>query len=290
MRWVISTLLVLGLVPRAFAADLDILRGSEPVGPAFFANWSGLYVGGQGSYGNINADFQGATRPLVASSLIELALEEDAGVSNFPFLGSGSAHAAGYGGFFGYNWQFQDVVLGFEGNYTHSGGTVSAAQSPILNRLVNAGSFTYNVNLSGSGTLTINDVGELRMRAGYVMGSFLPYGFIGFVLGDGNYQVTSCVYGQQDPSGINPPTGCGQQQSFSSCATLAHPNCVNFSFPNSASKTDALLYGFSAGGGVDYALTPNIFVRGEFEFVQFAAIANILATELNGRLGVGLRF
>jgi outer membrane immunogenic protein len=292
MRWVISALLVLGLVPRAFAADLDVdaLRGSEPVGPALFTNWSGFYVGGQGSYANTTADFSGATSPIIASSLIELALEEDVGVSNWPLLGPGSSHAAGFGGFVGYNMQYQDLVVGVEGNYTHSNATVSASQSPILNRLVSAGGLPYDVNVSGTGTLTINDVGELRLRAGYILNNFLPYGFVGFALATANYQVTSCVYGQQDPSGINVPTGCGQQQTFTPCATPAQPSCVGFAFPNSASKTDALLYGFSVGGGLDYAMTRNFFLRGEFEYLQFDATANIVASELIGRLGVGLRF
>lgn len=292
MRWVISALLVLGLVPRAFAADLDLdaLRGSEPVGPALFTNWSGFYFGGQGSYSNTNADFSSATRPLVASSLIELALEQDVGVSNWPFLGSGSSHAAGFGAFAGYNMQYQDLIVGVEANYTHSGATVSANQTPILNRLVSAGGLPWLVNVSGSGSLTINDVGEVRLRAGYIVNNFLPYGFVGFALATANYQVTSCVYGQQDPSGINVPTGCGQQQSFTACATAAAPSCVGIAFPNSASKTDALLYGFSVGGGVDYAMTRNFFLRGEFEYLQFDAIANIVASQIIGRVGVGLRF
>ncbi len=51
MRWVVGAVVVLGLAsPSAFAADFDILRGSEPVGPARYTNWSGFYVGGQGTY------------------------------------------------------------------------------------------------------------------------------------------------------------------------------------------------------------------------------------------------
>jgi hypothetical protein len=41
--------------------DLDILRGSQPVGPATFTRWSGFYAGGQIGFGDANADFSGAT-------------------------------------------------------------------------------------------------------------------------------------------------------------------------------------------------------------------------------------
>lgn len=290
MRWVIGALFVVGLVPQALAADLDVLRGTEPVGPALFTNWTGFYVGGQAGYGSTNADFSSATRPLVASSLIELVLEQDAMISTWPFLGTGSARATGFGGFVGYNIQFQDLIVGVEGNYSHGPATVSATQTPILDRVVTAGSLNYLVNGAGSGTLSIDDVASLRLRAGYVLNNFLPYGFVGFALGRADYRITSCVYGQQDPTNISPPTGCGQQASFVPCATMAHPNCVNFSIPSSATGRDALLYGFSAGGGLDYAVTRNIFLRGEFEYLQFAPIASIVASQINARVGVGLKF
>ena len=93
MRRVICALTVLALASPAFAADLDldILRGSQPVGPATFTRWSGFYVGGQIGYGD------------VAFSLRELALESDDFVSTWPVLGRGSNDAVGYGGFIGYN-------------------------------------------------------------------------------------------------------------------------------------------------------------------------------------------
>jgi outer membrane immunogenic protein len=290
MRWVIVALFVLGLAPRAFAADLDILRGTEPVGPAAFTNWSGFYAGGQYSYGNTNADFSGSTQPLIASSLIELALENDVMPSQWPVLGSASTSASGFGGFVGYNMQFQDLIIGIEGNYTHAPATVNATESPILDRIVSAGGLAYTVNVTGSATVTPKDVGSLRFRAGYIVNNWLPYGFVGLALGSADYQVTSCVYGQQDPTNIGAPTGCGSAPSYVSCATAAHPNCVNYAVPNSTTKTDELVYGISAGGGIDYAFTRNIFARGEFEYIQFAPIAHIVASQLNARVGLGLKF
>jgi outer membrane immunogenic protein len=65
---------------------------------------------------------------------------------------------------------------------------------------------------------------------------------------------------------------------------------VNFDVSNAAGQSNALMYGFSAGGGLDWALTQNIFVRGEFEFVQFAPITNISVAIISGRVGAGYKF
>ncbi len=289
MRWVICALVALALASPAFAADLDILPGPQPVGPggplpvgpATFTRWSGFYVGGQLSYGDANADFSGATQPLVAFSLRETALESSDFVSTWPVLGRGSNDAVGYGGFVGYNSQWQDVVLGLEGNYTHTDFATSASVSPLVGgagRIVTAGSSQYSVNLTGTGQLEITDYASLRARAGWVLGNVLPYGFAGLVIGRGSYSVTTEVYGQQNSATpANFPCALG-------------PTCVPYDFSNSAGQNGALLYGFSVGGGLDWALTQNIFLRGEFEYVQFAPIANIVASIVSARVGAGFKF
>lgn len=281
MRWVICAVVVLGLARPAAAADLpglDVLRGSQTVGPAAFTNWSGVYAGGQVSFSDLNADFSKATSPLVAQSLIELVLENDDHPSQWPVLGKGNTDATGFGGFVGYNSQWQNLILSVEGNYTHSHATVMATESPILNRIVSAGPYGYSVNLLGTGSLTVNDYVSLRARAGYILNNFLPYGFVGFVVGDGDYSLTTRIF--------------GQQTSASPAVLPCTPSltCVNYDFSNSAAKQNALLYGFSIGGGVDWAITQQFFLRGEFEFMQFLPINNIVLSTLTGRAGAGVKF
>jgi opacity protein-like surface antigen len=282
MRWVIPVLAVLAAATPAFAADLDLdmLRGSQPVGPATFTRWSGFYFGGQIGFSDANADFSRATAPLVHYSLRESALENEDSVSTWPVLGSGGSDAVGYGGFVGYNTQWQDVVLGLEGNYTHTASIAMSTSSAPISRMVTAGGNTYNVNLTGGGALEVTDYASLRARAGWALGNFLPYGFAGLALGRGNYNVASQVSGQENPS--SPPVV--------PCNTIIAPTCVDYSFSNSNGQQGALMYGFSVGGGLDWALTQNIFLRGEFEYVQFAPIANIVASILSARVGAGFKF
>jgi outer membrane immunogenic protein len=281
VRWFICAAVLLALTPRAFADDLDILRGTQSVGPATFPRWSGFYFGGHLSYADANTDFSKATQPLVAYSLRDLSLESDDTPSAWQVLGSGGAHESGFGGFVGYNTQWQDLILGLEGSYTHSPFNTAAVGTPI-SRVVPAAGNLYSVNLSGTGSMEVTDYGSLRARAGWAFSNFLPYGFAGFALGWGNYAVSSFVFGQENsqtaPSPIIP------------CSPTVTPTCVNYAFRNSAAKNGTLLYGFTVGGGVDVALSSNIFLRAEYEYLQFAPVASITTSISSARIGAGVKF
>jgi outer membrane immunogenic protein len=283
MRWVIRALVILALPSSAFAADLsgdfDVLRGTQPVGPARFANWAGYYAGGQFSFGDGNVNFSHATQPLVAFSLRELTLEQVVAPSNWQVLGKTGQDAIGYGGFFGYNMQWQDMILGVELNYTHTAMKVTSSETPIARR-TSAGGDTFDVALTGSGTFNTTDFVQMRARAGWIFGRLLPYSFAGFVLGRADYNLTTLVVGQQDPS--TPPT--------TPCNNVANPKCVDFSDRNTASQTNALLYGVSVGGGIDVAVTQNVFARAELEFIQFAPISHIVSSITSARVGAGIKF
>ncbi len=287
--------LMSGLVSPALAADYDlpVLRGSQPVapiapiapvatvGPATFVRWSGLYFGGQFGYNEANANFADATQPLVHFSLRELALESVAAPSQWAVLGRGSGSAFDGGGFVGYNTQWQDLVIGVEGNYTRTNLVTNAPATPI-GRITSAGGASYSVNLSGAGTLDLTDYATLRGRAGWILGDFMPYGFAGFAVGRASYSVTTLVSGQQStatPPFPNPDATC-----------TPSATCINYSFANSAGQSSALLYGLSVGVGLDWAMTQNIFLRSEFEFIQFAPLANINVSIVGARVGGGLKF
>jgi opacity protein-like surface antigen len=130
--------------------------------------------------------------------------------------------------------------------------------------------------------MTITDYGSLRARAGWVFDSFLPYGFAGLALGRGDYAVTSLVFGQQNASTASAP--------IIPCNPAVTVTCVDYNYPNSAGRQGILLYGFSVGGGFDWALTANMFLRAEYEFIQFAEIGGITASISSARVGAGLKF
>jgi outer membrane immunogenic protein len=285
-------LMMAGMASPALASDYDlpnvpVLRGSAPppapvysVGPATFTRWSGLYFGGDVSWGASQADFSHSTQSLFHDNFQDLTLETEANISSLKVLGSGSATGLGGGVFLGYNTQWQDLILGVEATYTHTNLNMNAAQSPLLGTSTSPGR-VFNgdgVNMAGSGNMDLTDYGSARFRAGYVLGNFLPYGFVGMAVGRASYNLsTSATITQNIPA--NPTLPC-----------LASQNCQVFYFSNAAGQSNALLWGYTAGAGLDWMLTPNIFVRGEFEFVQFAPINNISATIESGRLGGGFKF
>jgi opacity protein-like surface antigen len=185
-------------------------------------------------------------------------------------LGQRGGNAFGYGAFFGYNTQWQDLITSVEGSYTHTSLSATSSFSGIISRSFTpaAGSVT-NVTIGPSiGRLDLTDYGEVRGRAGYVVGNLLPYGFIGVVVGSGNYSVSTNV----DLT----CTGGG--------------SCVGFPQTPGAGQSNALLYGLSVGGGLEWALTQNVFLRGEFEFVQFADINSISVSLFSARVGAGFKF
>jgi hypothetical protein len=168
MRRVICALTVLALASPAFAADLDldILRGSQPVGPATFTRWSGFYVGGQFGYTNGNAPFSTATPPGIGNALRETTLENEFNVSQWPTLGTANQTVPSFGGFVGYNTQWQDVVIGIEANVSRAAFSLQAPSTPIGPLFLGADSLglTHTVTISSSGSLSGNDFGTLRAR------------------------------------------------------------------------------------------------------------------------------
>jgi opacity protein-like surface antigen len=277
--WVI---LFLGLSSPAFAEDFPYppvvpIAPAPPaaatVGPATFTRWSGFYFGGQFGYSNGSANFGNSTNALIAYALRETALEADFSPSSWPILGTANNSAATYGGFVGYNTQWQDLVLGIEVNLNRSGLSLNAPSTPIgpLTTAADSLGDTHTVTMSASGSVTNLDFGTGRLRAGYVLGSFMPYGFAGVAVGISNISLAANIHDVQ-------------------CTTATPPSCGAFNFSSTNTKSNEVLYGFTAGAGVDVAVTPNVFLRAELEWDQFNPPPGILLTIATARVGAGLKF
>ena len=128
----------------------------------------------------------------------------------------------------------------------------------------------------------LTDFGTARGRAGYVIGNFLPYGFVGMAVGRASYSVSTLADVTQNTS--------KNARLFLRRAPVRRRQPAKTFFLNSAGQNNALLWGYTVGGGLDWALTPNFFLRGEFEFVQFAPISNIAVSVSSGRVGAGFKF
>jgi len=281
-------LVALGLVASMSDAlaggfELPILRGSDGYAAAAppVIHWSGFYGGGQVGYGFASMDFATSTQDLVAHMLRQLTLENEVRVSTWQVLGKRETHSSSYGGFFGYNNRWEDVILGFEFNYSRTDFSADAPMTPISIR-TSAGGNDYDVTLTGGASMRITDLATIRARAGIAVENFLPYAMIGVAAGRADLARSATVTGQQNPPpATDPPTPCGPP---------ATPTCVPFSFTESQSKTGAFIFGWSFGGGLDVMVMPNVFLRAEYEYVAFSPVWEIKANINTVRFGAGIKF
>jgi outer membrane immunogenic protein len=289
MRWVICAGVLLALAPRAYAGDFDVLRGAEPA-----YHWGGFYGGAQGGFSSSDVNFGPSVGPDVAFILRNTSIENDQNISGWTVLGSRYPEASSFGGFIGYNVEWQNLILGGELNYNHV--FLSAASSGSITRdFTDSGNlpaghhYFYNLTVTGTAAMSMTDIATFRARAGYQAGQFLPYGFAGLAVGKMSTSSGATVaYSAVDyPDSETPPL-----TPLCNINVPSVTNC-NISVPtqsqtNSVGQTFA--YGFATGFGVDAAILPNLFVRGEYEFIYFAPIDGVQLNMQNVRVGVGVKF
>lgn len=150
----VATAAIVAAVP-ALAADLPPAAAPVPYykapPPPPMATWEGFYIGveGGGAWGH--------------------ATQSD------PTFDSGRFNVSGgfVGGTLGYNWQFNNVVLGIEGDgsWADINGSTSGAASGC-----GGGGGTCSAKLDAFGTV--------RGRLGYAFGNVLPYVTGGLAIGD----------------------------------------------------------------------------------------------------------
>jgi opacity protein-like surface antigen len=258
---------------RAQAADLlddSFLRGS--IVPVGYVRWDGIQLGVSVGRSNMSTDFGNATSSLVAYSFRNTTLEDEAHPSGWTTLPNDVTNSNQFGGFIGYNVQWDELVLGFDVGYNRPPSLESSA-SDSIHRIVPqlSDNASHDVTIQSSASLKLVDYATFRGRAGYAFGQFLPYALIGVAVGRFNYTTSATVVDVWTPNGSTTST------------RFAPPTQTD-------NKDNAFAAGFVAGLGMDVALLPNVFLRGEWEYVAFAPVNGIRTSLNTGRVGVGLRF
>jgi opacity protein-like surface antigen len=253
--------------------DLPVLRGALTEGQTT-VNWQGYYIGGQGGYGSSDEDFGRfpSTTPLVQGLVAGMPIERTgvAGWAPSPNTGKLSHRSWGGGAFAGYNSQWDDVVVGVEASYLHGGfGGASTVTETRASPLLSDG-YYHQVTATSQAAISIKDMATLRVRAGYAYECFLPYLFGGFALGNADISRSVTVLDVTTPGLATLPA---LPPVFLSAAVAQHNH---------------LIYGYSAGLGVDMMLYHGLFARAEWEYVRFTTSVD---TSINTvRLGLGYKF
>jgi len=208
-----SVVLLASVVPAA--AQLP-----PPVGAV---NWGGPYVGLSlgGEWGQLPGSVSVAPTPAGAvpgSAAVPGTTRHLYGSTTAAVTGGGQA---------GYNWQFNNVVLGVEGDI--KGGGLSTTTSVPPGGLANfpaGSSFRASSDWDAS----------IRGRLGYAWNQFLLYGTGGVAFGNVNLKA-------------NFAPGAGT--------------------PGTTSSSSTTLIGPTYGGGVEYAVNPNVSVGAEYRYTDY---------------------
>jgi len=191
MRFLMATVMAAGLTGPLAAQDY---------------NWSGLYLGAHGGYSWADIDHPeaaphpaGPPRPSLEGGLV--------------------------GGQIGYNFQFDRLVLGVEGDYSFSG---------MEETLRDGNAITQSYDIDG--------LASVRGRLGLAIGHWLPYLTGGYAWGQSKFNQTC-----PDPNAV--PFG--------------HCNVANGFAPYNITKSETV-EGWVYGGGIEAAIAPNWSLRGEW--------------------------
>jgi len=238
------------------AAAADLPRKAPPAPPPPVYSWTGFYVGGNigGGWGSRDISYSG-NDPLSRAILTDPTF--DPGFVPLPASFDTSGLIGGL--HVGYNWQFnRNWLFGLETDFDWSGMRGSAT----------------TINSLGSGITTNVDehtkwFGTVRARFGYLpVDSLLVYVTGGFAYGKvehtGNYINNNPGVGL-----ISFPIG-GFGFSCNSGPTVCF-----------AGSSSGIATGWTAGGGLEYAIWQRWTVRAEYLYVSLES-RSVTETALNG--------
>ena len=219
----------------AMAADLPS-RVAAPVpylAPPPVFTWSGFYVGvvAGASFGSGNNNSQTFTPSANLPGSPNLNPNIGSNGNNTNFTG---------GGELGYNYQFNNIVLGLEGDVDYlgrrNGNNNGTFQSPAFYTAFP----TYT--LAGSSSSNNRVFGTIRGRLGYAVDRALFFVTGGVAFGGEN---------QQPPSSL----------AFNNTAGVPCGSCV---FNSTGNNNNNSTVGAVVGGGIEYAFTPNWTAKVEY--------------------------
>ena len=225
----LASLAAVGLLIAGPANSADIARPVYKAAPPPIAtfSWSGLYVGGHA--GAAWTDFDSRWDPLPSAAAFT-AQTQSHGVSDTAFVG---------GALIGYNWQFQQWVLGVEGDWSWSGLKGTSSQTWL--------STLPGVALDGVTTVEqeVNWLATVRGRLGYLI---TPQALVYFTGG--------AAWADID---------------YRAIARQASNN-----YDASASLSDTAS-GYTLGGGLEWAFYGNWLLRAEYLYYNLSSSQSVVA-------------
>ena len=191
LRLLLCGLAFVGVVQSASAADLgdSFLRGSTVISQPGGNRWDGFYFGGHVGATYSGADFSGATKDLVGNILRESTFNSVFNVPDWRVLGKADTSGSSFGGFVGYNTQWDGAIVGIELTYNRT----SLAMASTMRSAGSRPGSPDTVFINATASTKITDYGTLRARGGVDAGAFMPYGFVGIAVARADVARTATV-------------------------------------------------------------------------------------------------
>ncbi len=273
---IVSATIGIITVSAASAADFGgtALRGSIAPPQQYQDNapWDGFYVGGLGGYTSADVKSKSGAYSAIAPQVQGTSL--DAGTNLRRDLSPSARNTRGgsYGAFVGYNTTWEDVVLGIEADYQRSDLKTDSSLA-IGRQFVDTQGVNHNYTATSRVATNLTDIVTVRGRVGYAYGNALPYLTLGVAILHGTSTVRATVTDQgfdtTVPARILP---------------------FNTTYTGGYQNRDKYAVGVAVGGGVDYAFTPSIFLRAEYQFQRFNSFDGNEVRLSNARLGLAAKF
>jgi outer membrane immunogenic protein len=267
-RFVATALVSLAALP-AIAADMSgpppVLRGALPAAHQG-VDFTGFYAGGFAGFNSQSFGSRDALSNVAVGNIVGTRYGTFGQANVVALPERTSTNAMGFGLFVGYNWGFDDYVVGLEADYTRSKLKSSTAETrsgvftdpttanAVVPGEVNQYSYTTRVN----SRTEVSDYGTIRARVGMPMGTVMPFATAGLAWARTSYSLDGSLSGQ-----------VRRINSTTLAATTAYAVDATAPGPVNAGVGMKMIYGYALGLGLDWAMSSNIVLRAEAMTLRF---------------------
>jgi opacity protein-like surface antigen len=277
MRFAFTALALAASTAVAGAADLGpppVLRGAMPaIGDSI--DWNGFYFGGFGAFKQLEHEARSSGQGMVQDMLRSTIFLNPGQASDVYVMRRTASNKTGFGVFAGYNFSYDEAVLGVEADYgkTRLNGQTLAGRDGMFTD----NNVQYSYSTRTNANVQISDYGSARARVGIPMGNIMPFGSIGVAVARARFSNGARMdwWNRQLDATTGLPLGPWVSQQP---VTLGTASKIRFGF------------GYAASLGVDVAITSNIFLRAELLHYNFGNIGDQKAIINTARAGAAVKF
>jgi hypothetical protein len=118
----------------------------------------------------MNTDFGNSASSLIAYSLRDTTIESELAPSNWTTLPNTTTNGRQYGGFIGYNMQWEQLVIGFQGAYNRVSSLQTSASDHINRISTTSDTYANTIDITAQSSGQVDRLRNLRRPLGLCNG------------------------------------------------------------------------------------------------------------------------